>query len=293
MRVFVWASVILLPIALLVDVTLAGTKSSSKTAAGLSAAASGETAARLAIETWAAQSPSPLPGAHIVDWLGAASVTVSTPPKGSPAAGSARYRAVIDRFGVTAGGRLYQVDVEVALGANGSAAPIGEPSIEPGPPGMSSPASSGPWPGIQATSSVSSAVTQAIQGWAQAYTSGSSSELHLAVGDPSGADTYRPLSGVASVSTSIPWAAPIGPARSGEMIAQVDLAITWDHSGSRSAGVSGTSGVSGVSGNSGTPTPSALDVLVERANSAAPVVVAWGPPGSGPTLTPYSNAVHG
>jgi hypothetical protein len=34
-----------------------------------------------------------------------------------------------------------------------------------------------------------------------------------------------------------------------------------------------------------------MDVLVERASTAAPVVVAWGPSGSGPMLRPYQNAV--
>jgi hypothetical protein len=35
-----------------------------------------------------------------------------------------------------------------------------------------------------------------------------------------------------------------------------------------------------------------MDLLLERADTAAPVVVAWGPPGSGPGLVPYQNAVR-
>jgi hypothetical protein len=39
------------------------------------------------------------------------------------------------------------------------------------------------------------------------------------------------------------------------------------------------------------PPPAVFDVLVDGADTAAPNVVAWGGAGSGPTLTPYQNAV--
>lgn len=299
LRVFVWASVCLLPLALLGDVALVGSRATSKTASTTSAGASaGETAARLEIARWASQHPSPLPGARIVDWLGTTPVPLSKPGKQSPVAGGTVFRAEIDRFAVTgASGKLFDVSVEVALGSHGSAVPVGDPSIEPGPPSIASPSSDGPWPGINATATVSSTVAQAIQGWAQAYTSGSPSALHLAVGDPSSADFYQPLSGVASVTATPTWAAPVGSKSSDAEIVEVDLAITWSSQTSATSGVSGTSGTTGVSGLSGSSgssslTPMTMDVLVERASSAAPVVVAWGPPGSGPTLTPYANAIH-
>ena len=39
------------------------------------------------------------------------------------------------------------------------------------------------------------------------------------------------------------------------------------------------------------PPPVAFDVLVTGADTAAPRVVAWGGPGTGPTLVPFGNAV--
>jgi hypothetical protein len=41
----------------------------------------------------------------------------------------------------------------------------------------------------------------------------------------------------------------------------------------------------------GSLAPLSFDVLLERADTATPNIVAWGTPGSGPTLTPYANAV--
>jgi len=286
MRMWVWASVILLPIALLGDIALVGSRHST-TAKGVGDVSSpGEATARATLQSWLSETPSPLPDGKILAWEGATPVAVTRLSKQASDAGGAIWHAEIDKFAVAGrAGRVYQVDLEVAIGANGSAVPVGGPSVEPGPPPIASPASDGPWPGINATASVPSTVAQAITGWADAYTSGSPSSLHLAVGDPNPADHYQPLSGVSSVTATPTWGARIGSPSADEMIVQVDLDIVWDGQ----QNVSGLSGVSGTSGNAPTTT---LDLLVERADSAAPVVVAWGPPGSGPTLTPYSNATH-
>lgn len=289
MRIWVWTSVTLLPIALLGDIALVGSRHATSATTATAASSPGEAVAWTTLQRWLAEKPAPLPGGKILAWEGAAPVAVTHPSKRAADAGGVVWHAEIDRFALTGQtGRVYRVDVEVALGPNGSATPVGGPSIEPGPPTIASPASDGPWPGINATASVPSAVAAAITGWADAYVSGSPSSLHLAVGDPNPADHYQPLSGVSSVTATPIWGASIRAASADEMIVEVRLALTWDGQ-QTPTGLSGDSGVSGTSGAAPTTT---VDLLIERANSAAPVVVAWGPPGSGPTLTPYANATR-
>lgn len=285
MRMWVWASVALAPVALVGDIGLLGARSGSTASSGpaLAAASPGETVALEAVQSWLAASPSPLPKGRVVAWLGASPVAATKAPKGSSYAGGPNFTAEIDRFSLVGpGGGTYLVGVEVATYPDGSAVALSGPSLEPAAPPVSSPASAGPWPGLNASSSVPSAVTQAVDGWAQAYTSGSASQLHLAVGDPNSSDYYRPLSGVASVTATPAWAAAIGPSAADEMIVQVTLDITWDSQAASAAQSSGN-------GPSGPQTT--LDLLVARASTAAPVVVAWGPPGSGPTLHPYGNSI--
>lgn len=292
MRMWVWASVILLPIALLGDIALVGSRHAATTKGVGDVSSPGEATAWATVQRWLSETPSPLPGGKILAWEGATPVAVTHLSKRASDAGGAVWHAEIDKFALAGrAGRIYQVDLEVAIGANGSAVPVGGPSVEPGPPSITSPASEGPWPGINATPSVPSTVAQAITGWADAYVSGSPSSLHLAVGDPNPADHYQPLSGVSSVTATPTWGARIGAPSANEMIVQVNLDIVWDGQQTVS-GLSGSTGASSGTSGSGSAPTTTLDLLVERADSAAPVVVAWGPPGSGPTLTPYANATH-
>lgn len=281
-RYFVWASVILLPIALLGDLALLGSHTATKTSMSGAVSSPGEAVAWQTVRSWLAETPSPLPDGKIVAWQGATPVPTYHAAKHSSAAGGAVYTAEIDRFVLTGREkRIYEVSVEVATSPDGSAVAVSGPSLTPGPSNLKSPSVDGPWPGLTATANVPSAVTQAIDGWAQAYTSGSPSKLHLAVGDPNQGAYFAPLYGVSSVTATPTWAAPVGAPSAGAMTVEVTLNITWKGQSS------GTTGNSGVSGSTASPPQTTLDLLVERANSAAPVVVSWGPPGTGPTLTPY------
>jgi hypothetical protein len=194
----------------------------------------------------------------------------------------------VDRFTVQGSPGIFEADIEVALTSSGPAA-LGGPSLSPfrlGPSGTSQATENGPWPGLVATSSAPSAVSQAVQSWADAYTSGNPATLALAVGDPNTADHYMPLSGVSAVSAAVVAASQIGGARVNQMAVQVSLDITWaDQQNSQTA--SGPSKGDSAVNPQGPETT--LDVLVDRAYTAAPVVVAWGPPGSGPTLTADQN----
>ena len=156
--------------------------------------------------------------------------------------------------------------------------------VQLGPSAGSGATQSGPWPGLVATTSVPPAVSQTVQSWADAYSSGNPATLALAVGDPDTADHYTPLSGVAAVSATVVEAAQVKGTTGDDMAVEVALDITWaDQPANRQTG-----NEQSVSVNPQGP-QTTLDLLVERAHTAAPVVVAWGPPGSGPTLTAYQN----
>lgn len=300
-RWMVWSTVVIAPIALFSVVIVAGAKSATThpqvVATGSQASSPGRTAATLELNTWLNQVPSPLPGATVLSWDGAVAVPAVPSPQvngQSATAGSVpTWNAEIDNFtlvvqptqstssSTTASSQtVYDAGVEVAINpAGGGAIAIGGPSITVAPP----PASNnwqvgGPWPGLSASASVSQPVQSAINGWLVAYTSGSSSALGLSVGDPNLSRGYLPLSGVTSATDSVIAAA--NRPNDAEIV-NISLSITW----------SGSSTSTTQSNGSSTPPLTTMDVLVERASTAAPVVVAWGPSGSGPTLRPYQNSV--
>jgi hypothetical protein len=125
-----------------------------------------------------------------------------------------------------------------------------------------------------------------MSGWLDAYVSGSSSQLAVAVGDPDTSHHYRALQGVASANFSVLYAAPreapnVAPAPNNSspdaLLVEVSLNIQWN----------GEKALAPNTSVDGPPTTT--DLLIERANTAAPVVVAWGQPGTGPSLKPYGN----
>lgn len=268
------ASFVALPLSLVVTMMMA-IKLASRTPVVLpSVAPPGETVARVSLDEWLSSVPSPLPHAKVLYFDGD---SVVTPPHVSlSSATKNRWTARDERFVVSTGRHQYVVTVEVGFPlGNTTGAVNATPEIAPLPAPSSNPASqNGPWPDVAANSSAPQPVAQAVQGWAQAYTSGSASALRLSVGDTNPQDHFTPLSGVASVTSSANWSLPL--TSSGLMAVNVSLDIVWNGQQSQA--------------QSQAPSPTTMDLLVERANTPAPVVVAWGPPGSGPTLTPYQNA---
>jgi len=297
-RRVVWSTVVLTPLALLSLIVVAGSRAPTAPAAVHTVVnentSPGRTAATQELNAWLAETPSPLPNATVVSWDGAISVPSVPPPPGTTtgSAGEAPWPAEIDTFTLEVPQpasssqpsgpptyTVYKAGIEVALAPGGGAVALGGPSITKEPPAPSASADpSGPWPGISSTTTVSSPVSQAIQGWLSAYTSGNASSLELSVGDPDAAHAYIPLSGVSSATDTVTAAAS---RPGGAEIVEVTLNILWN-----GESASTTAPADGV-----TPPQTTMDLLVERATTAAPVVVAWGPPGSGPTLKPYGNAV--
>jgi len=125
----------------------------------------------------------------------------------------------------------------------------------------------------------------AVQAWAAAYTSGDPAALRLTVGDPDPARGYLPLTGVAAADTTVGPSTVLDPAT---VAVRVELAITWPTA--EPAG-SATAAVTSPAEPPAAAAKVAFDVLVTGADTAAPRVVAWGGPGTGPELTPFRNAV--
>lgn len=305
-RAAVWATVVSAPLlaaALFVSLGKNQVQAPPVTHAAPAPASSvtspGRAAATVAVQQWLAQKPSPLPGASIMAWTGAVRLPVAAQPPGSDENGGggdssdtsvngsgipeAHYET--DTFTlVTTSGVFWDASIEVAVDARpgGGAAPVTGVSITP-VPGPASDAwdTDQPWPGVPKQTSVPGAVSAAIQSWAAAWTSGSPGTLAQAVQDPDGRHFYTPVSGVASVSPSVLYSAP-SPAGGGTEMVEVSLGIAWKGQKAPPANL-------GQGSNGGTPT--VMDLLVAHAGTAAPVVVAWGPPGSGPTLRAYQNAL--
>lgn len=283
-RRYVKASVILCPLLLLV--ALAAVTKSQHQPVTPTSGSPGQIAATVELDKWLAEHPSPLPGASILSYDGATSVT---PPKGYKGA-PLSWKGAIEEFTLVSHPRsnpeTWHVGIEVALDRSGGAVAISGPSFLPSvaaQPGAWS--QGGPWPGLTVSSSVSGAVQTVINNWLSAYTSGSDAALHLAVGDPNPAHTYLALSGVRQASDTVIAAAPVGKPADGDLAVEVSISLLWDHEHLPPPSISGTSGSPGPQ--------TTMDLLVAHASSAAPVVVAWGPPGSGPSLRPYENAIGG
>lgn len=285
-------------------------------------ASPGRLAATTHLAEWLASDPAPLPGGQLVGWDGAADVPA---PPGQDRDDVNRddlsrddvnrddvsrgdtdhlpaptFRIEIDTFSlVDASGAAFKASVQVAVDPRGGALVLAGPSLVPVVPAATDqwvPAGD-PWPGRESIPAGED-VAKAVQRWAEAYASGSSDTLRLTVGDPSADRVYVPLSRVESVTAQVTAAldlddgptragdqtgdqAGAGPARPRTVAARVALTLHW----------------AGGQGNApARPEPAApvvMDVLVQRADTAAPIVVAWGAPGQGPLLRPYQNAVLG
>lgn len=285
-KIVVWACVIFTPLAALtIIVTLSKKAVPAKSPQSTALNPPGRSPAAAALTQWLSSTPSPLPGGTIISWDGQTVLPQFTPPKSSGNFSSPQnaptITAVVEHFTVLgASGVWYSAGVEVEMGSAGGLSIVGTPSLiaEPLPSsGSNNATTTGPWPGLIASSAPPGPVTQAVNGWAQAYGSGDAQNLTLAVGDTNSNDYFTPLFGVSNISASVTSYAELP---NNAAVTEVSLTVTW-------------SGQPPPSSSSQSTPPITMDLLIERATSAAPVVVAWGPPGTGPTLRPYQNAFHG
>lgn len=235
----------------------------------------GRFAATQALESWLATVPNPLPGGRIVSWDGATEQDAVD----SEAAASGTLAVTLEQFTVVDGaGTAYRVTYQVASDpVGGGASVLAGPSLQARvQPATGITQGEVAWPGLE-TSETPDPVAQAVQTWADAYVSGSPERLHLAVGDTNQDRTYVPISGATHAETAVLASAALANEDDDadqQMIVRAEVQIGWE-------------------GRDADPSPASIqmDLLVSRSDTGAPVIVAWGSPGSGPDLHPFENAV--
>ena len=245
-------------------------------------------AATIAVRSWLSANPSPVPGTgSIVSWNNA--VRVKKPVQSDQDAKRnplPAYDTDVQNFTVVDGnGQTYSVDVQVAVDPKTGSHVIGTPSLAPIPGDPAQAPTGAPWIGLHSVGAPA-AVTTAVNAWAEAYTSGKADTLAQAVGDSDPKDTFVPLGGVKSHSisiTSAAWLPTADEAKAGAvtsdlMVARVNLSVVY------------LGQTPPTHDNPGTFI--SYDLLIKKANTAAPVVVAWVGPGLGTTAKEYTNAVR-
>ena len=130
-------------------------------------------------------------------------------------------------------------------------------------------------PSTQWATALPASVTTAVNQWATAFIKNDQAGLQQLVGDPSAAvGAFRGLRGMTPASAT--------PAT-----------VVGGYTGSLGADVLHVSLAMTPSGANGITMSSDYDLLVNSPGTTTPKVVAWGPPGSGPTLVAYQNNVNG
>lgn len=224
------------------------------------------------VRKWLAQDPSPLPGAVLVGWNSATTEAYRGNPDDPNYSRTDDYDLELHTLTIASpGGMLYDTTVTLAVNDITGAVVVGEPSLLPRPPSASAVASD-PWIGYE-TVQTSEAVDAAIVSWGNAYSSGDPNALRLAIQDPEELHSYMPLAGATLRDGYAEKAIAISAST---IVVKATFGIQWD-------GVKSTDTLPNVT----------YDLLIEKANTAAPVVVAWGGSGSGPDLKKYGNAVLG
>lgn len=301
-RVLILACLVSLPLVLLsalVAVTESGDATGADQSGAQALSAPGRAEAADAVAQWLAGTPAPLPDGHVVSYDGARLIPFPQDTDTTTAqSGDADYQRwehsftvqvdqILDKGSgqVLTPTRWYSVSVLVAYAPAVGAKVLAPPSMIPVPASSDRiTATAGIWPNT-ASASPTDAVTNAINAWVAAYTSGDPTAFTTAISDPNPAHSYVPLTGVVKAQWSAEAAAyeltdqevKDDVSTSSTMIVQITLSLD-------------RAGISAEDANTVTLPATALDLLVTGAQSGAPKVVAWGPPGTGHLLTPYGNA---
>ncbi|WP_022894581.1 hypothetical protein [Agromyces subbeticus] len=289
-RIYRWlllGSFVLFPVALLSVVVLAGQAAGEEPPTAVAPEvrldAPGRAAATTTLQAWLAAEPAPVPGGgRMLSWDGAETVVAPT-----VADDEAVPDVELHQFTITdEAGTVYTVTVPVAVDDVLGSRVLSAPSLVAVAPSAGSGwAKDNVWAGTKATTTAKS-VDAAVKSWAEAFTSGDPDKLRITVADRADDHFYVPLSGVASVTASVGQAAFVDTGdetfkkdgTSPVMLANVTLEIVW-------AGAEPS--------KEQEPTTVTYDVLIHDADTAAPVIVSWGPTGAGLSLKPYDQAVVG
>lgn len=281
MRRLVTMSVVLLPVTLFALLAVSARVPGSDAGSTSTASSSqGQAAADLALRAWLGSDPAPIPGGYIVSWEGATANRPQTADDSFGSTDKVTFPTEIDTFVVADGAdRMYRASVLVALDPAGGSQVIGSPSIVPVPDTRGSGVAEDAAWGAMQPGPISDEIQSAVTAWAEAFTSDDGAKLRLAVGDQDASHTYLTMPMLSGAQANavrgvlVPTGDPKKPAT--QMVVRVDLTLTGDQR----------------AGGGQTSTNASYDLLVDHYDTGAPVVVAWGAPGSGPTLVPYANSL--
>jgi hypothetical protein len=288
-KVWVISSVVLLPVALLAIISFLPKFLEEPPVAQVQANqldSPTKAAAMKSVQDWLNTQPSPVPGGKILSWDGVevqAEPKTTTNDKGDVT--ETQGLQLNNLTLISPSGSLFTTQVQVAYSPMRGAKVLGDPTLIPhAPDDKQSWPNLKAWPNLVQTAKLAP-VEQAAAAWAKAFTSGDPDALRLAVGDTSADRSYVPLVQVTASSVAVGDVAsrPLpADAEKGtkptQVVAQVSFGVAWE-------GQNLT--------NSQTPSRVTYDVLIDKADTAAPQVVAWGGAGSGESLKPYMNAVEG
>lgn len=283
-RRLVKATLVLSPVALIVAFLAVATTYNSGAEEPIAATdptlESRSTANAVVVE-WLASPVSPIPGGTILGWDTGERFDIA----GDAQSGVEEMTYDVHTFDVLAAGFVYDVSVPVAV--NGDQREVlAAPSIISTTPFTE--ADTGDTAPDKTRVPVTEEITAAVEAWAVAYTSGDPTALRRAVADSDPARYYVPLLG-ASFSDVAASEAYVVKERVDEetgetidpeqVVVQVSMEVTW-----------ASQSLVGPDGEELQPARVTYDLLVDKASTATPVVVAWGGSGTGRTLEPYANA---
>src|SRR5665648_223418 len=286
-RRVIWACLLAVPGgALSMFVTASSLKASNEAPpAQVQVDSAARAAAMTAVTDWLAGEPAPLPGGELVSWNDFETMPayVAGPSDTEQDVADAPSLAVHSLTVRDASGATYVAQVLVASNRLGETTVVGTPSLLPVAPASDWASGVSPWPNHDPTTA-SESVETAVGQWVDAFTSGDPAKLRLVVGDPDTNHSYVPLSGLVGAehtTTGAAWILDAEGKQTTTMIAQVQITFSWPVV------------VTDDSRSAPGPAAATYDLLILGADSAAPGIVAWGGPGTGPILTKYANALVG
>lgn len=247
----------------------------------------GRALATQTVKDWLRQDPPPIPHGEFVSWDDVSPVMTLPQPQDKQLSDEDKAITVnVHHMTIYSPDQqlYYHADVRVVSTEAGSVV-VDAPSLIPYVP-VDKKNSFSAWQGTLSVGETDPHnIDTAVATWAEAYGSGDGAKLRQVIGDPNQGHSYTPLP-KAKVSAAVKNMSALDPEDSQDkpatIIARVEIIFVWLKDDG-----------SPVSGKDGKEKPVSFDVLIHDANTAAPKVVAWGGPGSGPSLKPYVNAVSG
>lgn len=286
-RRWILASLVLLPVALLaLIITVGNTASADKAPPPATLSSHTRAAATVAVERWLGSKPAPLPGGHIVAWEKATTTSVQHEPSQAEKQGPPVTTELHTFTLASPDGLLFTSQVTTASSPAYGVKVLTTPSLVPVAATGDSFPDTPLWPGLEDAPS-SPEVEAAVNQWAAAYTSGDPQLLRQVVQDPDRDHAYVPLAGAAFTTVQVGDVGAIwgkdqtdrdGDVYPDTVVVNVTATIRWAGAQTKT---------------DDEPASTSYDLLVSKANTAAPTVVAWGGSGTGETLQPYANAVTG